>query len=160
MWITCFGNRVHKTHPKSLSGQLQKSLIYAHLCPFMPETNLFLSIGRGRNRGWTPPIWKLLTSKLLIKIIDCFCTSYFKVLKISNLAIHNISHTEKVNYLLLTPSLPRVKRCLTTTCATFCTRYWEVWSTFTQPMYCTGTSSLPICCLTLHAISRYDLFHL
>ena len=29
--------------------------IYAHLCPFMPETNLFLSIGRGRNRGWTPP---------------------------------------------------------------------------------------------------------
>ena len=23
----------------------------------MPETNLFLSIGRGRNRGWTPPIF-------------------------------------------------------------------------------------------------------
>ena len=46
---------MHKTHPKSLSGQLQKSAIYAHLRPFMPETNLFLLIGRGRNRGWTPP---------------------------------------------------------------------------------------------------------
>ena len=46
---------MHKTHPKSLSGQLQKSPIYPHLRPFMPETNLFLSIGRGRNRGWTPP---------------------------------------------------------------------------------------------------------
>ena len=51
---------MHKTHPKSLSGQLQKSPINAHLRPFMPETNLFLSIGRGRNRGWTPKLAHIL----------------------------------------------------------------------------------------------------
>ena len=58
-FIRCILSCFIRCNPVFQSWSSRRERVNAHLRPFMPETNLFLSIGRGRNRGWTPPIIRL-----------------------------------------------------------------------------------------------------